>query len=47
MMDARMEPGGGSGHPATKKGAPTRQRLDSDNILVVLDHATPEARIYS
>lgn len=47
MMDARLEPGGGSGHPATKKGAPTRQRLDSDNILVVLDHTTPEARIYS
>ena len=47
MMDVRMEPGGGGGHPATKKGAPTRQRLDSDNIRVVLDHTTPEARVYS
>jgi hypothetical protein len=29
-----------------KKGAPIRQRLDPDNIRV-LDHTTPEARIYS
>lgn len=42
MMDVRMESGG----TATKKGAPIRQRLHSD-ISHMLDHTTPEAKIYS
>lgn len=45
MMAVRVEPGGAGSLLATQMGAPTRQRLDSDNTHV-LDHTTPKASIY-
>lgn len=45
MMAVRVEPGDAGSLLVTQRGAPTRQRLDSDNTYV-LDHTTPKASIY-
>lgn len=45
MMALRMEPGDAGSYLATERGAPIKQRPDSDNTRV-LDHTTPGAKIY-
>lgn len=45
MMAVRMEPGDAGSYLATERGAPIKQRPDSDNTHV-LDHTTPGAKIY-